>query len=231
MDAEPLRTHPGALDAHLAGCPGCASWLRSAEQVNRLTRLAAAPPLRDRTAEILARTPEVRVRGQVLSRMIRLLLAVVALAQAVLAYPDLVLGQDTMSSPMHVAHETGAWNAALAVAFLWVALRPRSASGVLPVAGAFVVLVLVVSLSDLASERVHLERAATHLLTTFGVLLLAALVWHRGRTHRPRLGGRGAGTDRRRVTGSELPPVDTDADWPDRHSRPASGAVRRGNVA
>jgi predicted anti-sigma-YlaC factor YlaD len=193
MDGEALRVPAAGLDAHVAACAGCASWLRAAEQVTRLARLAPAAALADRTAEILAAVPAVRPRGRSLVRVARLLLAAVALVQAALSYPYLVLGEDSMRAPMHVAHETGAWNAAMAVAFLWVALRPRSATGLLPLTAAFVAMLFAVSLPDLATERVHLERASTHLLTAVGLVLLAVLAWSRSRTHRPRLGGRGVG--------------------------------------
>jgi predicted anti-sigma-YlaC factor YlaD len=230
MDGEALRVRPGALDAHVAACRACTSWLRAAEQVTRLARLAPAAPLADRTGEILAEAPGVRPRGRTLGLVVRLLLAVVALAQAALAYPDLVLGQDPMSSPLHVAHETGAWNAALAVAFLWAALRPRSASGLLPMVAAFVAMVLAVSLTDLASEEVHLARASTHLLTAFGLVLLAVLAWRRSKSDRPRMGGRGAGPDRYRTQWSDTEPA-VDIGWEAEGDRPASGISPRGNVA
>ncbi|HEX5497270.1 MAG TPA: hypothetical protein VFX70_22130 [Mycobacteriales bacterium] len=231
MDGESLHVRPGALDAHVAACRGCASWLRNAEQVTRLVRVGPAGTLRDRTGEILAGVPSARPRGRTLGLVLRMMLAAVALAQATLAYPDLILGQDSMSSPLHVAHETGAWNAALAVAFLWAALRPRSASGLLPMLAAFVAMVLAVSLTDLASEEVHLERVSTHLLTTFGLLLMAVLVWSRRGSDRPRLGGRGAGTDHRYRTDPHAPEPAADLGWDTGDTRPASGASPRGNVA
>ena len=232
MDGEALHVFPEALDAHVAACPGCASWLRRAEQVTRLARLAPAAPMRDRTEQILANVPAVRPRGRILRLGVRCLLAAVALAQAALAYPDLFFGHDAMSASTHVAHETGAWNAALAVAFLWVALRPRNAGGLLPMVAAFVAMVLAVSLSDLASERVHLDRAASHLLAAGGLVLLAVLARRGGRSDRPRLGGRDVGPDRSGTPESDLDPTGPDPHWGDRDhgwgdgdTRPASGAL------
>ncbi|HEY9476240.1 MAG TPA: zf-HC2 domain-containing protein [Mycobacteriales bacterium] len=235
MDGEALHVFPEALDAHVATCPGCASWLHRAEQVTRLARLAPAAPLRDRTEEILANVPAVRPRGRTLGLVVRLLLAAVALAQAALAYPDLVFGHDAMSSSTHVAHETGAWNAALAVAFLWVALRPRNAGGLLPMVAAFVAMVLAVSLSDLASERVHLERASSHLLAAVGLVLLAVLARRGGRSNRPLLGGRDVVPEHSGMARSDTDSTGPDpywgADWGGEDTQPASGAMFRGNVA
>lgn len=232
MDGEPLRTRAAALDAHVASCPACASWLRAAEQVTRLARLAPAAPLQDRTGEILAVAPAVRVQGRTLVMVARLLLAVVAVAQAMLSYPLLMLGEDTLQTSMHVAHETGAWNSALSVAFLWVALRPRTAAGLLPLVATFVAMLFVVSLPDLAGERVHLERVSTHLLTAAGLILLAMLAWRAPRTRRPQLGGRGTGGWRDRVTTDHAPdPADEVADWETGQSRPASGQARPEIVA
>lgn len=229
MDGEPLRVSAGALDAHVAACLACASWLRAAEQVTRLARLAPAAALRDRTEEILAAVPTVRPRGRAVVRIARLLLTAVALVQAAMSYPYLVLGEDSMHAPTHVAHETGAWNTALAVAFLWVALRPRSATGLLPLTGAFVAMLFAVTLPDLATERVHLERVSTHLLTAVGLVLLAVLAWRQPRTSRPRLGGRGVGGG-----DLDLPRHDTEPEIEETARAAGHAPIRRvprGNVA
>ena len=88
-----------------------------------------------------------------------------------------------MSAPVHMAHETGAWNLALAAAFLAVAAAPRLAAGALPVLGTFTALLTVVTVQDLAAGHVDVDRAVAHLLLLVGVALVSAMAW-RGRRRR-----------------------------------------------
>ena len=54
LDGEEQMLAVGVLDAHLARCSGCASWVTSAEQLHRATRVAPAPEVPDLVAPILA---------------------------------------------------------------------------------------------------------------------------------------------------------------------------------
>ncbi|WP_324276409.1 hypothetical protein [Blastococcus brunescens] len=100
----------------------------------------------------------------------------VGVAQAVLAWPVLTTGAGAMSAPVHMARETGAWNLALAAAFLAVAAGPRLAAGALPFLGSFAALLLPVTLVDLAAGHVHAERAVAHLLLA-GTVLVCSVAW------------------------------------------------------
>jgi hypothetical protein len=122
--------------------------------------------------------------------MLRVALAAVAVGQAIVAWPALALGADTMEAPTHVAHESGAWNVALAVALLAVARRPRYSVGLLPLLAAFVAVLAVVSLPDLAAGHVPGGRLASHLLLVGALALVAALA-RQLRSETPPLGGRG----------------------------------------
>jgi predicted anti-sigma-YlaC factor YlaD len=95
-----------------------------------------------------------------------------------------------MSAPVHIAHETGAWNLAVAAAFLAVAAVPRLAAGALPVLGSFAALLLPVTLADLGAGHVHVERAVAHLLLFAGVVLLSAVAWRGHRRSVRALAGR-----------------------------------------
>ncbi|WP_246063847.1 hypothetical protein [Blastococcus colisei] len=88
-----------------------------------------------------------------------------------------------MSAPVHMARESGAWNLALAAAFLAVAAGPRLAAGALPFLGSFAALLLPVTLVDLGAGHVHAERAVAHLLLLAGAVLVCAVAW-RGRRRR-----------------------------------------------
>ena len=155
LDGEPLGMPAADLDRHLAGCRDCAAWVASAADLTRRARLVAAPVVRDLTVQVLAPLPAVlpgaraAARARLVDTSLRVLLAAVAVAQAGLAWPALAYGAAAMSAPMHMAHETGAWNAALAVAFAAVALAPRLAMGSLPFLGTFTALLLTSTVRDL----------------------------------------------------------------------------------
>ncbi len=177
------------LDRHLAGCPGCAGWADAAGVVTRRARLAPAPPVPDLTAAVLRALPgqlpgtAVAARARLLSQSLRLALLAVGVAQAGLAWPALSGGAAAMSAPVHVANETGAWNLAVAAAFVAVAAAPRLAAGALPLLATFTVLLTVTTVRDLYAGHVHADRAAAHLLLLAGVLLIATVAW-RQRTRR-----------------------------------------------
>jgi predicted anti-sigma-YlaC factor YlaD len=177
------------LDDHLAACPDCAGWAGEAAVVTRRARLAPAPAVPDLTATVLGALPRelpgaaAAARARLADSALRLALLAVGVAQAALAWPVLMSGAGAMSAPVHMAHETGAWNLAVAAAFLAVAAGPRLAAGALPFLGSFVALLLPVTLADLGSGHVHAERAVAHLLLLAGVVLVGGVAW-RGRRRR-----------------------------------------------
>jgi predicted anti-sigma-YlaC factor YlaD len=191
LDGEPLGMPVSELDGHLAGCPACADWASEAAVVTRRARLAAAPPVPDLTATVLAALPRelpgvsAAARSRLADSGLRLALLAVGVAQAGLAWPALVSGQAAMSAPVHIAHETGAWSLGLAAAFLGVAAAPRLAAGALPFLGTFTALLVPVTLADLAAGHVHADRAAVHGLLLVGLALVASVAW-RGRRRRAR---------------------------------------------
>ncbi|MGY1618887.1 zf-HC2 domain-containing protein [Geodermatophilus sp. SYSU D00691] len=189
LDGEPLELPGQALDEHLAGCPGCAAWADDAAAVTRRVRLAPAPDVPDLTARVLAALPRelpdarVAARSRLVATALRLALLAVGVAQAGLAWPSLSGGSGAMSAPVHMAHETGAWNLGVAAAFLAVAASPRLAAGALPFLGTFGALLTVVTVRDLGAGHVHADRAVAHLLLLAGVLLVSGMAW-RGRRRR-----------------------------------------------
>ncbi|RBY95847.1 hypothetical protein DQ237_11920 [Blastococcus sp. TF02-8] len=189
LDGEPLGLPSGELDGHLSACPDCAAWAADAERVTRRARLAPAPPVPDLTAVVLGALPRelpgvrAAARARLATTALRLLLLAVGVAQGALAWPVLVSGAGAMSAPVHMEHESGAWNLALAAAFLAVAAAPRLAAGALPFLGSFVALLVPVTVADLAAGHVHADRAVAHLLLVAGVVVVALLAW-RGRRRR-----------------------------------------------
>jgi len=116
----------------------------------------------------------------------------VAAAQLTLTVPALVLGRDR-AAPVHVTHEVGSFDAAVAVGFLVAAWRPGRAIGMRTLIGAAAALLVVTALVDLALGRTGLLDEAPHLLVVAGWLLvrrLAALAppsWDRPRSLRSAL--------------------------------------------
>lgn len=85
--------------------------------------------------------------------------------------PALLLGSDH-DAPIHVAHEMGSFEMALAVGFLASAWRPGRARGMVVVVGCAVLLLLITAAVDLASGRTSFGDEAPHLLALTGWLLL-----------------------------------------------------------
>jgi predicted anti-sigma-YlaC factor YlaD len=189
LDGEHLGMAERALDEHLDGCADCAAWAGAAALVTRRARLAPAPRVPDLTVTVLTALPQelpgvaAAARTRVIGTAVRLALLAVGVAQAGIAWPVLASGAGAMSAPMHMAHETGAWNLAVAAAFLAVAGFPRLAAGALPFLVSFVLFLAPVTLADLAAGRVQVDRAVTHLLLLAGTALVATVAW-RGRQRR-----------------------------------------------
>src|SRR4051794_37437274 len=115
LDGEPLGMPASALEGHLAGCAGCGDWATQAAQVTRRARLAAAPPVPDLTATVLAALPRelpgvaAAARARLVDTGLRLALLVVGAAQAGPARPALTSGPAPVSAPLHKTHENRAW--------------------------------------------------------------------------------------------------------------------------
>jgi predicted anti-sigma-YlaC factor YlaD len=128
-------------------------------------------------------------RSRLADSALRVALVAVGVAQAGLSWPVLVSGSGAMSAPVHMAHETGAWNLAVAAAFLAVAAGPRLASGALPFLGSFAALLLPVTVADLAAGHVHADRAVAHLLLLAGTAIVAAVAWRGAHGRSARVSG------------------------------------------
>ncbi|MGK5111786.1 MULTISPECIES: zf-HC2 domain-containing protein [unclassified Geodermatophilus] len=189
LDGESPGMPAAELDEHLAACPACAGWERTAELVTRRARLAPAPVVPDLTATVLGALPRelpgtaAAARARLTASALRLALLALGVAQVTLAWPSLTTGAAAMSAPTHMAHETGAWSLGVAAAFLAVAAAPRLAAGALPFLGTFVGLLTVLTVADLSAGRVHADRAVTHALLLAGVALVGTVAW-RGRRRR-----------------------------------------------
>lgn len=173
LDNEPPVVSPATLERHLAVCPDCRAWREAAHAVTRRARIGPAraglePP--DALLAAIAFAAD-RPRRWSSGPATRLALVVIALVQLAVTLPMLILGTDG-DAPVHVAHEMGSFDAALAVGFLVAAWRPASARGMCTLVGAAALLLVVTAVIDLVGGRTQWADEAPHLLAVVGWVLL-----------------------------------------------------------
>jgi predicted anti-sigma-YlaC factor YlaD len=178
MDSEALP--PGidgpAVDAHLERCEACRAWLAEVREVGRRFRVrsaTAAPELSDAVVESLLPACS---RPSAWKRQMALRAGLVAVAclQLAIVVPVLLLGHDR-EAPVHVAHEMGSFDLAVAIGLLAAAQRPRRSAGMFSVVAAAGAALVVTASIDLARGATSLWDEAPHLLVAAGAVLLWAL--------------------------------------------------------
>lgn len=189
LDGEADAAEQARVDAHLDGCAACRAWQHDAAAVTRRLRVGGTGAGPDLVARVVGAAPVPRVRWW--SAAARAGLVLVGAAQAVLGAASLLgvaslLGDhhDAMGDSMvvlgagmaHATHESAAWNLALGVAFLAGALWTRHLAGLLPVLGAFIAVLAVLSGIDLVAGRVEPTRVVSHLVLVAGFALGLAVV-------------------------------------------------------
>jgi predicted anti-sigma-YlaC factor YlaD len=174
LDGEPIGMASSALAHHLTTCSDCARWNTEATRLTRLARLGTAN-VPDLAEKILG--DAVLPARRVLKRRnrLRLGLVLVGLIQLAIAAPALFGTDVGMAMAVHASHEEAAWNVAVGIAMLATAVRPQRASGVLSVLATFVGVLALLSIRDVASGAVAVERLATHLAAVAGLVLVAGL--------------------------------------------------------
>jgi predicted anti-sigma-YlaC factor YlaD len=187
LDGEDPQVPIAALDGHVAGCPRCRAWLRRAERVSRTVRVqavdvpdltaavlaAVAADRRPRARPVDAAATEARSRRQIL----RLAVAVAAVAQFALAVPLLLSGLGVAADP-HTSREMASFDIALAVGFALAAYRPARARAFVPVAFVLAACLAVTSAVDMANASTALVHEVGHL----AAVAQAALLWALGRS-------------------------------------------------
>ncbi|MGH3860420.1 zf-HC2 domain-containing protein [Actinokineospora sp.] len=177
LDSEVEPAPAEATDRHLAECVACRQWQVGVVALTRSLRVRAAVAVPDLTDAVLAAAPSpTRVWP-------RIGLGVVAVAQSTLAIAQIVGADAAMAhvghghaGPFagHLVNESTAWTLALGIGLAWAALRPRAASGLIPVLAGFVVVLLGYSVYDLVADAVPASRVVGHgvLVFALGLLLL-----------------------------------------------------------
>lgn len=176
LDGDPSEVDREALEAHLASCASCRAWQEAAHRLTRLARLQRSPAPRP-SPQLYEALHGERSQGarprQVLTSIAgaRVGLAAVAVGQLVLSVPLLVLGDDR-SAPVHVAHEMGSLEVAVAIGFLAAVRRPARAVGMLTLIGVAALLLVLTATVDLVAGHTTLLDEAPHLMVVAGWILL-----------------------------------------------------------
>jgi predicted anti-sigma-YlaC factor YlaD len=173
LDGEAVEIGPEELERHLRTCTACFEWREDAHEVTRRARIGVAAPTADvdgpLLAAVLAARPHTsRWRAGELTRVA---LVAVALLQIVLAVPVLV-GGSLHHASIHLAHELGSFDIALAVGFLIAAWRPEYARGMRTIVGVAALLLLLTTVVDSIVGDTSLGGETRDLLAVVGWLLL-----------------------------------------------------------
>lgn len=188
-DGEAATIDDRLLDAHLATCASCRTYV---ENIHLLRRgaLDVAAPMPDLSGRVVqaVRLADRRSAWWVL----RLGLGVVAVQVFVLSAPALFLGHSS-GSDAHAARHLGSFAVAYAIGLLVVALRPAKARGMLPLAAALAGCLAISAVIDIAEGRVPAVTEMHHIPEIVGLVLvwllampkhLPSLTSRRGVPHR-----------------------------------------------
>lgn len=171
LDGEETGVSSELVQAHLAACLACTEWSTAAYELHRELRVTVAPPIPDLTASILesigSNQDSGKRNGDV--RACRWILAGCGLLQLAMTLPIFLGGGN---GPVHVDHELGSWDVALAIGLLFAALRPARAWGMLPLVGAIVAMLATTSVFDIATGHATFESESTHLFEVIGLFFL-----------------------------------------------------------
>jgi predicted anti-sigma-YlaC factor YlaD len=188
LDGEDEASERAGVAAHLDTCAECRAWLDTAARITRLARTSAAPTLAplapDALAAVLAAAPG-RARAR-LALTLRTALGVLGAVQLLLALAQVLAVGEAVdhvhgstvdgATPSHLGHESAAWNVAIGAGFLWIALRRTRPSGLVPTLTAFIAVLTLLSVVDVADGRVEPVRLVSHGLILAGYLIILALV-------------------------------------------------------
>ncbi len=184
IDGEREPVPAARVDEHLAECEACRAWQSAAIGRTQVLRRAAG-----RSQVAAVRPPgdtadRVRVRPWSWQRWALAAVGTTQVALAVAQGSGAHLGLHHPAVAVHMLNESTAWSAALGVAMLAAAIRPRAAIGLAWVLGTFSVLLGGYVVADALAGRVTVDRMLTHLPVLAGALL-APLVAHRCAPRRP----------------------------------------------
>lgn len=184
LDGEDGPGERGEVDAHLLSCAECRRYADEVDRVDRLAQTQTTPAALDLASAFLRGCRVATVsRRPAWSAVLRVVLAMLGLGQLGLATAELISGSSQQHNSPNInsanltqlAHESSAWNLALAVGFLCVALRPSRTRALIPLVSAFVAGLGVLTAVDLTQDRLIGSRVLSHGVVVLGLLVLLAL--------------------------------------------------------
>jgi predicted anti-sigma-YlaC factor YlaD len=188
LDGEEAPEPATVVAAHVATCPDCRAYREGAEAIHREVRVTAAPEVVDLTPRILLAIGADGPAPDPEARALRLVVGILGLLQLGVALPALLFGSDA-GLPVHTARHLGSFGVALGIGLLVAAWRPDRVAGLLPLATALVVCLVVTSILDVTTAHVPPSGELDHATEVVGLVSLWLLsrspVAARGRGVRP----------------------------------------------
>ncbi len=228
MDGELTLLPAGQIDDHVEDCPACRDWAAAAVALTRRLRVREVSAGADLSGPILRAAEAARpapVPGRA-GALLRADLGLVGFGQLALGLAQLFgsahegMAMAPVTAVDHLFNESTAWNIAVAIGLLAAAVWPRLARGFLPALGVFVLVLTIVSITDITSRQVTAARLGTHIFLVIGLLLLFLV----DRTARQPLP---AGVDHARLTDDDDVVTDDDVLTRNRPTVGTSGPARR----
>ena len=177
LDDEDPGIERQELEAHLDRCAACRRWRDNAHAVTRNVRLAPArpvpPPPLSLLAAASARSGPTRQRREI--ALTRVALVAIAATQLIwVSIPALMFGADS-DAPIHISHEMGSFDLAVAVGFLVAGWQPARAQGMRALLGVAALLLALTAGLDLAHGSTSVSDELPHMLVVVGWLLVRRL--------------------------------------------------------
>jgi predicted anti-sigma-YlaC factor YlaD len=168
LDGEDPGVPGDVTQEHLAGCAACRAWQQRAPAITRRARLGGYVLDHDLAPGVLAALP---APGNRRPAWLRAGLLAAALAQLAITVPTLLLGHGH-DAGLHAAHELGAFDLALAIAFAVGAVRPALSAGLAWPCGIAALGLAGTAVADLVAGQAFGADEAQHLVAIAGALLL-----------------------------------------------------------
>jgi predicted anti-sigma-YlaC factor YlaD len=161
------------VEAHLATCADCRDYAERTRAIHRTMRVAPAEPLADLTPAILSAIGRDgdRLAERAWYDPLRVGLALLAVLKLAFSLPQLI-GGSLAGAGIHVAHESGSFDVALAIGLVLVALHPWRAGGLLPVVATLAACLLTTACVDVLAGRERFTAELHHASDVLGLGLL-----------------------------------------------------------
>ena len=168
LDQEAEPDEARVANTHLGQCADCSRWWNSIGSVTRALRIRPAEQIPDIATLALAQS---RHRPRRSFQLIRLGLALLASVELVFAISGVVAGRS--ASPIHDTQHIGAFGAAVAGALLFVAWRPGSAHGLMPLVYALGLAIPTFATVEVINSNLSIGDGVHHLVQMCGL----SMVW------------------------------------------------------